>query len=104
MDLQRRTQLQEICEDIEEDIALRTDQYTVIPCCQDTLTEAFLCVYRKLHMFYEGDGLYESVYYKGKVKYLDINELDFGNYGDYTRQEIAEYLENYILGPYISEK
>ena len=41
MDLQRRTQLQEIFEDIEEDIAFGTDQYTVIPCCQDTLTEAF---------------------------------------------------------------
>ena len=55
-------------------------------------------------MFYEGDGLYESVNYKGKVKYLDINEFNFRNYGDYTRQEIAEYLENYILGDYISEE
>ena len=54
-------------------------------------------------MFYEGEGLYESVYYKGKLKYLNINELDFGNYGDYTRQEIAEYLESYISG-YISEE
>ena len=55
-------------------------------------------------MFYEAGGVYESVYYKGKVKYLDINVLDFGNYGNYTRQEIAEYLENYILGDYISEE
>ena len=68
MDLKRRTQLQEIFEDIEEDIAFGTDEYTVVPCCQDTLTEAFLCVYRKLHMTYEGDGLYESVYYKEKSK------------------------------------
>ena len=104
MDLQRRTQLQEIFEDIEEDIAFGTEQYTVIPCCQDKLTETFLCVYRKLHMFYEGDGLYESFYYKRKVKCVDVNELDFGNYGDYTRQEIAEYLEKYILGEYISEE
>ena len=83
-------------EDIEEDIAFGTYGHSVIPCCQDSLAEAFLCVYRHLKDFYEQDGLYEFIYYYGEIIYLDERELDFGVYGDYTRQEIAEYLQDYI--------
>ena len=44
------------------------------------------------------------VYYQGKIIYLDINELDFGLYGDYTKKEIAEYLEEYIEGFFAAEE
>ena len=93
----------ELFEDIDEDIAFATKGHTVIPCCQDSLTSAILCVYRKLNTFYESEGLYEFIYYKGQIIYLDIYDLDFGNFGDYTKEEIAEYLEEYILEELIEE-
>ena len=101
MDLQSQHQL---FEDIEENIAFATYGHTVIPCCQDSLAEAFLCVYRQLDVFYEDNSLYEFVYYQGKIIYLDINELDFGFYGDYTKKEIADYLEEYIEGFFAAEE
>ena len=101
MDLQSQHQL---FEDIEENIAFATYGHTVIPCCQDSLAEAFLCVYRQLDVFYEDNSLYEFVYYQGKIIYLDINELDFGFYGDYTKKEKAEYLEDYIEGFFAVEE
>ena len=98
MDLQSQHQL---FEDIEENIAFATYGHTVILCCQDSLAEAFLCVYRQLDVFYEDNSLYEFVYYQGKIIYLDINELDFGFYGDYTKRETAEYwritLKDFLL-------
>ena len=103
MDQQRRSELQELFLGIEEDIAFGTKGHTVIPCCQDCLTSAFLCIYRKLQAFYEFDEIYEYVYYKGKINYLDLKELDLGTYGDYTKEEIANYLEEYILGQFTEE-
>ena len=85
-------------EDIEENFAFGTYGHSVTPCCQDSLAEALLCVYRQLKDFYEEDGLYEFVYYYGEIIYLDQGELDFGVYGDYTRKEIADYLQDYIEG------
>ena len=97
MDLQKKIELLELFQDIDENIAFGTKGHTVVSCCQDSLASALLCIYRKLYMFYEGDELYEFVYYKGQISYLDLNEFDFGNYGDYTKEEIAKYLEEYIL-------
>ena len=101
MDLQSQHQL---FEDIEENIAFATYGHTVIPCCQDSLAEAFLCVYRQLDVSYEDNSLYEFVYYQVKIIYLDINESDFGFYGDYTKKEIAKYLEDYIEGFFAAEE
>ena len=97
MDLQKKIELLGLFQDIDENIAFGTKGHIVIPCCQDSLASTFLCIYRKLYMFYEGDELYEFVYYKGQISYLDLNELNFGHYGDYTKEEIIEYLEEYIL-------
>ena len=99
----QRKHLQELFEDIDEDIAFGTKGHTVIPCCQDSLSSAFLCVYRKLEVFYEEESIYEYIYYKGQISYLDINELELGYYGQYTKEEIAEYLEEQILGKYSEE-
>ena len=60
-------------------------------------------MYKQLFMFYEEDQVYEFVYNKGKISYLDLNELGLGIYGDYTKEEISEYLENYILREFAEE-
>ena len=57
-----------------------------MPCCQGSLRFALLCIYRKLCYFFDLEGIYELVYYKGNVIYLDLNELDFGKYGQYTSE------------------
>ena len=98
IDPQKRSELEAAFEDIEEDFAFGTKGYTVIPCCQGSLRLALLCIYRMLCCFYDLEHLFEYIYFKGKVIYLDTNELDFGKYGDYSREEIVQYLENYILG------
>ena len=63
MDPLKKIELLGIFEDIEEDIiAFATPGHAAIPCCQDSLTSALICVYRKLCMFYEGDELYENLF------------------------------------------
>ena len=98
MDLQRVT-----FDNIEEVTAFATEGYTVIPCCQDSLKGVLGCIYRNLCAFYEySDAIYEFVYYTGQVAFVDLNEEQFRELGYYTRKEIIEYLEEYILGKLIS--
>ena len=98
-------QLQELFETINEDereinfaFASRGCMTTAIPCCQDSLAEAILCVYRRLEDFYSDDDndLFEFIYYYGDIVYLDHTYINFGEYGDYTKQEIADYIQDCV--------